>query len=314
MPVQIYRRQSNPNNSIGDAILAGTQGLLQGRKLRTDADQNSIANALRIAQVQELQRKTAAYDQAPQTGSPADPAQPLIMIPGKGLSKNPQYLNPLEQKKLDALEEKKQQAATAEENKSEMLRQDAEGQLAAIQEAKKGKKYFGPMGNLPSIAAPSSVVGEYGQRKEWENNVNKLLSGRVIDVMNKMKQASKTGATGFGQLNKSELALIQNASNVLSKDLPPDIAEKYLNDLEPIYRKVLGQEITTTSGPGYRQTSADMPINAGSRPTLPRTQNRPNANLPTTKQTARAFPSEQAALASGVKGQVFINGRPAVIE
>ena len=167
----------------------------------------------------------------------------FIIDPVSGRSvRNPDHLNALDQEKLNALKSEKQADVEAEKNKENMLRQDAESQLNAIKETKKGIKYFGMMGNVPSQFAPSTITSlgkDYGPRKEWENNVNKLLSGRIISLMNQMKSASKTGATGFGQLNKSELNLIQNASNVLSKDLPPDVAMKYLNQLEPIYQKML---------------------------------------------------------------------------
>lgn len=175
------------------------------------------------------------------SGSNVDSTSPFIYDPITGTNKNnPSYLNELDKERLSAFQAKKSAEQQAMENKNEMLKSDAQAQLNAIQEAKKGRKYFGPLGNVPSIAAPSSLFGEYGPRKEWENNVNKLLSGRIIDLMNQMKSASKTGATGFGQLNRSELQLIQSASNVLSKDLPPDVAMKYLDQLEPLYQKMLG--------------------------------------------------------------------------
>lgn len=220
---------------VQDPNFQGTK-TLQRRKLELENQklERQAANAERFGQGSS---GGAFGGGMPDTESPFAP-DPITGSPRT----NPAYLDPLEKEKLAALQEKKRQASEADQNKNEMLRQDAESQLRAIQEAKKGKKYFGPMGNLPSIAAPSSLPvlgGQYGQRKEWENNVNKLLAGRVMELMTKLKQASKTGATGFGALNQKELALIQNASNVLSKDLPPDVAEKYLTELEGVYQRVL---------------------------------------------------------------------------
>lgn len=199
-------------------------------------------------------------------GGKPDTESPFVYDPISGTQKpNPSYLNPLEKEKLASLEAKKQDAAEAQRNKEEMIRQDAEAQLSAIQQAKKGKKYFGMMGNLPTWAAPSTITsfgGEYGQRKEWENNINRLLSGKVIDLMNKMKSASRTGATGFGQLNKSELQLLKDASTVLSKDLPGDIAMKYLNDMERIYQKMLNPSNNQTFGQSGEPDPSSDPLEA----------------------------------------------------
>lgn len=77
MPIQIYRRQNNPDNAIGDAILAGTQGFVQGRKMKQDSEDRGIANAYRQAQIDELKRKSQIASQAVTT----DPAsgQPLFV-------------------------------------------------------------------------------------------------------------------------------------------------------------------------------------------------------------------------------------------
>lgn len=149
---------------------------------------------------------------------------------------NPNYVDPykeaiLEEKKMK-MQDKKDQQALAAEN----IHTEAQNMLDTIQEVKKGKDYFGPLGDMPSIPF---VTGNYGKRVEWESNVNNLLSKKVIDIMNEMKRASRTGATGFGQLNQSELQLLKNSSTVLNKRLPPDIAMKYLNQMEGIYQKVL---------------------------------------------------------------------------
>lgn len=57
----IYRRQQK-QNPIGDAILAGTQGFVQGQQIRQNREDRSIANQYRQAQIAELERKTAALD------------------------------------------------------------------------------------------------------------------------------------------------------------------------------------------------------------------------------------------------------------
>lgn len=150
--------------------------------------------------------------------------------------KAPAILNERQQFELDDKERQRQYA-------EDSLKESAQENINTIQEAKKGIKYFGPLGNIPTIAAPStlfSLGGDYGNRRRWEANVNKLLSQKVIDVMSEMKRASATGSTGFGQLSNKELGVLQQASTALKKDLTPEDANYFLNELERIHKKVVG--------------------------------------------------------------------------
>lgn len=168
---------------------------------------------------------------------------------GKQTLADPNYVKPMDQAKLDEDER-------ARQFQSESIRGKAEQNLSSIAEAKKGSKYFGMMGNLPSAVAPSTWIpggGNYEERKMWENNINQLLSQKVVDLITEMKQASKTGATGFGSLTEKEGAVLREASTALSKDLPPEQALYYLNEMEKINKKILsgnasGNVMTESSG------------------------------------------------------------------
>lgn len=165
----------------------------------------------------------------------------------------PKQLTPLQETQMKLNQDKLRASEEARLNKEEGLRTSAEDMLRTIETVKKGKKYFGPMGEVPSIVAPSTILSagkDYGNRAEWEANINNLLSKKVLDIMNEMKRASKTGATGFGQLNRSELQLLKDSSTALNKKLPPEIAEKYLNQIEGLYQRVLkgkGNQISSNS-------------------------------------------------------------------
>lgn len=156
---------------------------------------------------------------------------------GKQLLADPDYVKPVEQAKLD-------EDARVRIAETDSLLNSAQDNLATIQKVKEGSKYFGPLGGLPTMADPQSLLGlnkkHYASRKEWENNVNKLLSQKVVDLISEMKRVSKTGATGFGQLSEKEGAILQQASTALSKDLPQEQALYYLNEMEKIHKKVLG--------------------------------------------------------------------------
>ena len=120
--------------------------------------------------------------------------------------------------------------------KSDLIKQNASNTLETLKEVEKGIKYFGMRGQLPSFPGTSRV--------NWEANVNKLLAGKVLDVMREMKEASKTGATGFGQLSNKELGVLQSAATALKKSLKPEDAQKYLNQMkQALYKVVSGLEI-----------------------------------------------------------------------
>jgi hypothetical protein len=57
-----------------------------------------------------------------------------------------------------------------------------------------------------------------------------------------MKSASKTGATGFGQLSEKEGQILREASTALNKGLPPKEAQKLLDTMKVKLQKVLADD------------------------------------------------------------------------
>jgi hypothetical protein len=126
-------------------------------------------------------------------------------------------------------------AKNKQQAKTEFVRNSALDTLNTIGEIEKGMGYFGLTGDLPSIPGTHRV--------NWEANINKLLSGKIINLMTSMKEASKTGATGFGQLSEKELSVLQSASTALKRNLSSKDAQRYLDDMKVSLQKVLqGQE------------------------------------------------------------------------
>ena len=60
----------------------------------------------------------------------------------------------------------------------------------------------------------------------------------MLDVIAEMKSASKTGATGFGQLSEREGQILRDASTALNRGLSPKDAQKYLNEIKLIANKI----------------------------------------------------------------------------
>lgn len=136
---------------------------------------------------------------------------------------------PEEKLKIEQEEKKK-----AQEEKAILVLDSAKDTLDTIGEVKKGINNFGLTGNLPSIPGT--------ERVNWEANVNKLLSGKIIDVMTKMKEASKTGSTGFGQLSNKELEILKSASTALKRGMNAQEAQKYLDSMENAMQKVVAEK------------------------------------------------------------------------
>lgn len=119
----------------------------------------------------------------------------------------------------------------SQEERGQIVLDSAKETLDTIGEVEKGIDNFGAFGDLPSIPGTNRV--------NWQANVDKLLSGKILDVMTKLKEASKTGGTGFGQLSNKELQVLTNASTALKKNLPKEQAAKYLNDMKNSIQKIV---------------------------------------------------------------------------
>lgn len=169
---------------------------------------------------------------------------------GNVIGKAPKPLTEKEQYDLE-------QSERANKNQADFIKGNSEDILSTIGEIRgendENMKYFGMFGGLPTEVAPSTLAGEYGPRKNWEVNIDKLLSGKIVELITDMKQASKTGATGFGQLNLEELRVLQNASTALKRGLAPEDAARYLKQIEDIQKRVLGGVPTQSVQPTQQQ-------------------------------------------------------------
>lgn len=106
--------------------------------------------------------------------------------------------------------------------------------LSTIDEIEKGMNNFGLGSMVPTIPGSGKA--------NWEANVNKLTSGKIIELIKTMKDASRTGSTGFGALSEKELAVLDGASTALKKNLNPKDAQKYLNQIKESAKKILNKQ------------------------------------------------------------------------
>ena len=114
--------------------------------------------------------------------------------------------------------------------------------LDSIKEVKAGSKFFGFAGVIPAI--PDLQAGKV----KWQANLDKLLSKRILALMTEMKQASRTGATGFGQLSEKELKVLQDGSTALKKFMSEEDALEILDKMEAKLLKIKGGRTDVTQG------------------------------------------------------------------
>jgi len=238
--------------TLGEGIVEGVKNYTAVRNANTNRSLSQMKTLM------ELQKMKSLSDPAP-AGYVRDQASGRLV---KDLTLSPagqpKPLNELQQAKLDEMRGKQAQAQQVKENQDENLRSSAEDIIKTIGEVKKGKDYFGRFGDISSTWDPKTLLpGEYDRRSNWEANIKKLTSQAVLDTMTKLKQASRTGSTGFGALSEKELALLQSASTVLNRKLSPDQAMKYLDDLENVHRKVLNGGSAVPSNQGVSGQVSD---------------------------------------------------------
>ena len=170
---------------------------------------------------------------------------------GKEIKVAKERANIKKQQEDEKLVYKQAEDAKKQEQRSQFVKQTALDTLKTIEEIDRGIGNFGFFGGVPSI--PGS------DRFNWEQNVNRLLSGRILKVMTEMKEASKTGATGFGQLSNRELGVLENASTALKRGTSPKDAKRYLNDMKTMLNKVAQPEGTEMPHPLENAEITELP-------------------------------------------------------
>lgn len=252
----VKTRTQNAGTGVGDFI-----SRLGGDKPEPETDDYSKLIAQEAIKSQ-FEDPTVRQLREAEIEALKSPAPRGFFRSGKQLLPDPDYIDPKEQVAIDA-EERQQQKARQEAEEAdrrqaqieEQLKQSAQDSLNTIEQVKAGSKYFGPFGETPTLGstkvlgipipqmAPSTILSggkEYGPRAKWESEVEKLLSQKVLDVMTELKNQSRTGATGLGNITEKELATLRSASTALNRKLDPQDALAYLAEMEAVHKKILG--------------------------------------------------------------------------
>src|SRR3990167_1401967 len=166
----------NPSGALSTTVGRAAQGFMAGLGISAADNMSDDYSKLYAQEAikSRFEDPTVRQLREAEIKSLETPPPPGILRIGKQLVQDPSFVKPKEQAEMD--EESRTRDAEVES-----IRSMAEQNLQSIKKSKEGAtrsgtKFFGPLGNLPSIAAPSSLLGfgDYSDRKEWENNINQL--------------------------------------------------------------------------------------------------------------------------------------------
>lgn len=168
----------------------------------------------------------------------------FVLVGGKPMA-DPNYVSQTEQLKLDEAEAERQAALESKRAKESLAKLQAQDIYNTAGEIEKGAGFFGMMGDAPSWAAPSTYIPggkTYGDRANWEANIDKLRAGLTLENINTLRNAGSTGSTGMGVLSDKDINLLTNAATALRRNLEPKDALKYIKDIKDVQAKLLGMK------------------------------------------------------------------------
>lgn len=274
---ELFNRRRRPSPAgfqgrpaIGEALRAVGSGI---RGTQYQPLQTTGGNADKLMQAEMIKRKMAEMYPTPKeqmeqkvfdlvsSGGGADGE----FAPGSTASFGGLRI-PLAPKPKSAFE-RKAEYDLGEIERKKVLSQDAvkssaTDMLDTISKVEEGKSFFGVTGALPWGTAA---------RRKWIANIDKLLSSKIVNLMSEMKNASRTGATGFGQLSEKELKVLQDASTALNRTLAPEDAQEILDDMKVKLNKILEQgggagTAEFTSSGGMRSFNSEAEAEAANLP------------------------------------------------
>jgi hypothetical protein len=143
-----------------------------------------------------------------------------------------------------------------QKEQSQMVKSAAEDMLNTVD-------YLSDDTNIKEFGFSGPMYAVPGTRKrEWVAELNYLKGKQVLNLMTQLRQASHTGATGFGQLSEKELALLQGSANKLERGLSESAAKKELERIRSTLVKIIhgdnqGKEETTEEQIGAETPQGD---------------------------------------------------------
>jgi hypothetical protein len=153
----------------------------------------------------------------------------------------------IEQGREQSKEEREQKKFDIKTQNDEFAKQKAEdgaystiGQVSRLidnmyNDIKQNKKSYAPLFGPTSTIKDIPIFGPSSAQGVFANKAERLQSILTIDTIRSMKDQSSTGATGFGALNKEELATIQKFRANLQQATTEEEFTRNLNNLKTFF-------------------------------------------------------------------------------
>lgn len=141
-------------------------------------------------------------------------------------------LTPSQQKSQMDIEDRKRTQEAAGND----IKESAQMTLDSIAQIEAGSKYFGVRSYEPG------AFGLNPNKVKFDAYFDNLKSRMITNLMTQLKNASRTGATGFGQLNKDELKVLQDGATALKKTMSWEDAKPILDDMKVKLNKVVAKQ------------------------------------------------------------------------
>jgi hypothetical protein len=222
----------------------------------------SYLNARAAEEARAAQAAAAQQAAAERAG---DTNQTRMLIAGmaaQGAAASRGMQNELTGLKIDAERQKQADAASAKTRAADGARQSAQSTVDLIKQLVD----VGPNGEVTLNSAAQGlfgarvpflgmIPGDPSGRAKADAALNQLRGRTVIDMLNQMKQQSRTGATGFGALTERELALLERAATQLNNTTMSDAdAAAELGRLYQAAVKASGSGATAGASPASPRT------------------------------------------------------------
>jgi hypothetical protein len=159
---------------------------------------------------------------------------------------------------IAAVQEKQTTAQTQQQAQRQAVVDSAKQSLSAVNELIDKDGHLQP-GVAPLFGRMSVLTGvttlASSEIANKQAALEQLTARRITDLIQEMKAQSRTGATGFGQLNRSELALLERgATQLTNRRMAPERAAALLVELRQRLDRILA--------PGAGDVAANAPAPA----------------------------------------------------
>ncbi len=157
-----------------------------------------------------------------------------------------QLRNQGELDKQEAAASAQAEAARTRENKRNALLQGAEDVLTELDllapvNPRTGQAQLAPglqtISGRTAMLTPEMAIPSGGPAANALVSLKRLSAEKIVELLNELKQQSRTGATGFGQLSGPELAVLTSASNRLDRSQSEEQLLAALNDIRRLINK-----------------------------------------------------------------------------